>query len=149
MGFLYPVKHLVRSFLQEKHVFNLVLNTPLYFKMQIHNVEIGTSCFSSLSEVFFKKKCLNSWGITAQKMKFSIKDCFSKCDQIRRKRLLKKVTFTKEIFNGKLHFCALLDNDKMSSFRKIGFVNRSSIQRRSWQQTILCSQKDLVFSAPF
>ena len=38
---------------------------------------------------------------TAQKIKFSIKDFFSKCDQIRRKLL---VTFTEEILNGKLHF---------------------------------------------
>ena len=35
---------------------------------------------------------------TAQKMKFSIKDFFSKCDQI-------QVTFTEEILNGKLHLC--------------------------------------------
>ena len=34
---------------------------------------------------------------TAQKMKLSINDFFSKCDQIR-------VTFTEEILNGKLHF---------------------------------------------
>ena len=40
---------------------------------------------------------------TAQKMKFSIMGFFSKCDQIRRKL----VTFTEEIFNGKLHFCAV------------------------------------------
>ena len=33
---------------------------------------------------------------TAQKMKFSIKGFFSKCDHL--------VTFTEEIFNGKLHF---------------------------------------------
>ena len=31
-------------------------------------------------------------------MKFSIKEFFSKCDQIH------MVTFTEEIFNGKLHF---------------------------------------------
>ena len=34
---------------------------------------------------------------TAQKMKFSIKDFLSKCDQIRR-------LFTAEILDGKLHF---------------------------------------------
>ena len=34
---------------------------------------------------------------TAQKMKFSIKDFFSKCDQM--------VAFTEEILNGKFHFC--------------------------------------------
>ena len=37
---------------------------------------------------------------TGQKMGFSIKDFFSKCDQIRRKL----VTFTAEILNGKNHF---------------------------------------------
>ena len=41
---------------------------------------------------------------TAQKMKFSIKDFFSKCDQIADSDL---VTFTEDIFKGKLHFCAV------------------------------------------
>ena len=40
---------------------------------------------------------------TAQKVKFPVKDFFSKCDQIRSfPRIL--VTFTEEILNGKLHF---------------------------------------------
>ena len=34
---------------------------------------------------------------------FSIKEFFSKCDQIRKKNA-DLVTFNKEIFNGKLHF---------------------------------------------
>ena len=38
---------------------------------------------------------------TAQKVKFSVKDIFSKCEQIRRKLTF---TFTKKVFNGKLHF---------------------------------------------
>ena len=42
---------------------------------------------------------------TAQKMKFSIKDFFSKCDQIQFPADL--VTFVEKILNGKLHFCAL------------------------------------------
>ena len=37
--------------------------------------------------------------LTAQKKKFSIKDFFSKCDQI-----FRKLDFTQEILNGKLHF---------------------------------------------
>ena len=40
-------------------------------------------------------------------MKFSIKDFFSKCGQIRRKHLLNLehfITFTEEILNGKLNF---------------------------------------------
>ena len=41
----------------------------------------------------------------AQKMKFSIKDFFSKCDQIHRKL----VTFTEEALHGKLHFlCSIM-----------------------------------------
>ena len=44
-----------------------------------------------------------SLGLTAQKMKFSINDCFSKCDQI---------TFTDGIPNGKPHFCAVFLVDK-------------------------------------
>ena len=45
---------------------------------------------------------VNFWFYTAQKMTFSIKDFFSKCDQIHRK--LNLVTFAEEILNGKLHF---------------------------------------------
>ena len=41
---------------------------------------------------------------TAQKMKFFIKDFFSKCDQIRSFLRTALVTFTEEILNGKLHF---------------------------------------------
>ena len=41
--------------------------------------------------------------ITAQKVKFSIRDFFSKCDQIRRKLRIWS-QFTEEILNGKLHF---------------------------------------------
>ena len=37
---------------------------------------------------------------TAQKMKFSIKDFFSKCEQ----ETADFVTFTEEILNGKFHF---------------------------------------------
>ena len=46
-----------------------------------------------------------NWSNTAQKMKFSIKDFFSKCDQIRRKL----VTFTEEILNGNFIFRAVLN----------------------------------------
>ena len=40
---------------------------------------------------------------TAQKMKFSIKDFFIKCEQIR-KNPADFVTFPERILNGKLHF---------------------------------------------
>ena len=45
-----------------------------------------------------KKSILFLSPYTIQKMKFSINDFFSKCDQIRRK--LNLVTFTEEIING-------------------------------------------------
>ena len=41
--------------------------------------------------------------MTAQKMNFSSKDFFSKCDQIR-SFTADLVTFTEEILTGKLHF---------------------------------------------
>ena len=44
--------------------------------------------------------------ITAQKLKFSIKDFYSKCDQICSilQETAELATFTEEIVNGKLHF---------------------------------------------
>ena len=48
----------------------------------------------------FSENRYQSISYTAQKMKFSIKDFFSKCDQIP----ADLVTFTEEILNGKLHF---------------------------------------------
>ena len=44
------------------------------------------------------KLFIHERNITAQKMTFSIKDFFSKCDQLRN-----LVTFTEEILNGKRH----------------------------------------------
>ena len=45
-----------------------------------------------------------SFPFTAQKMKFSIQDLFSKCDQ-NSQFPADLVTFPDEILNGKLHFC--------------------------------------------
>ena len=50
-------------------------------------------------------------------MKFSIKDFFSKCDQIRRKQDL--LTFTEKILNRKLHFFV-----KCPFFNVMGFFTR-------------------------
>ena len=52
-------------------------------------IPIFLNCFSNISSSFGKVDI-------AQKLKFSFKDFFSKCDQIR--------SFTEEILNGKLHF---------------------------------------------
>ena len=47
-------------------------------------------------------------------MSFSIEDFFSKCGQIRRKLSEETAdleSFTEEIFNGKLHFCTVIQYD--------------------------------------
>ena len=62
--------------------------------------------------IISQKSIMNfPWNNAAQKMKFSIKDFFSKCDQIRSFVNVTKsavsadlVTFTEEILRGKLHF---------------------------------------------
>ena len=77
------------------------------FRMICHKVHNFTS--NKLLAVFY------IGGNTAQKIKFSIKNFFSKCDQIRRQGFLQYmwpnpqetadlVTFTEKIINGKLHF---------------------------------------------
>ena len=55
---------------------------------------------------------------TAQKMKFSIKDFFSKCDQICRKLGITGdlVTYTEEILNVRLNFCAVFLTLHLSHF---------------------------------
>ena len=66
-----------------------------------------TNNFSNIKsfQEFMKLRLLT---ITAKRMKFSIKDFFSKCDQIRRRL----VTLTEEILNGKLHFlCSVTKNN--------------------------------------
>ena len=44
-------------------MFDWALNTPLYFEIESHNIEIDTSYLNNLSEVFFKKKIQNCWNI--------------------------------------------------------------------------------------
>ena len=58
---------------------------------------------------------VSSIDVTAQKMMFSIKDFFSKCDQIRRNLQIWSVTFTEEILNGKPHFlCSVFEKCNLS-----------------------------------
>ena len=54
---------------------------------------------------------------TAQKMTFSIKDLFSKCDQIR------LVTFTEEILNRKLYFLCCDTTDFSSENDEVSIKN--------------------------
>ena len=52
---------------------------------------------------------------TAQKMKFSVKDFFGKCEQKEKKEIQRN---TKEILNGKLHFLCSPDCRKQWFYRK-------------------------------
>ena len=58
-------------------------------------------------------------GETAQKMKFSIKDFFSKCDQIQFPADL--VTFTEQILNGKFHFLCR-ESSTLWNIYVLGFI---------------------------
>ena len=59
---LYPVKYLIRSFLKKKSLTRCRIRLFI-FEMWSHNTKICKSFLSNLSEVFFKKKCRNSWSI--------------------------------------------------------------------------------------
>ena len=70
----------------------------------IHIIKILTQLndhFTNLCKWFLEKK---KYSFTTQKTKFSFKNVFGKCDQIR--NLCGLVTFTEEILNGK--FCAVI-----------------------------------------
>ena len=67
---------------------------------------------------------------TAQKVKFSITDFFSKRDQIRRE-LRSLVTFTEEICNGKLYFFVQW-NLKVTLFKLIFVFNYKHAYFYSW-----------------
>ena len=69
---------------------------------------------------------------TAQKMKFFIKDFFSKCDQILHFSA-DLVSLTEEILNGKLHFlcsehlhehCSRADHGNFLSHTSRAFINK-------------------------
>ena len=77
------------------------LNVLLRWNCKMHVLQEIWNSFCSRFSWFLMKYILH------KKMKFSIKDFFSKCGQIRRKHLLNLehfITFTEEILNGKLNF---------------------------------------------
>ena len=71
--------------------------------------------------------------VTAQKVKFSIKDFFSKCDQIRRKlriwsHLLKKSLLKNFIFCAVRNLCNMcLGDDDLISSPLVSFFDASNI----------------------
>ena len=93
----------------ELHEQNTTLSMKHWFQNQYPKVRFYH--FHKPHSYFASKMNLGSY--IAQKMKFSINDFFSKCDQIRRK-LQDLVTFTEEILNGKLHFlCSAITKNHM------------------------------------
>ena len=80
---------------------------------------------------------------TAQKMKFSIKDFFSKCDQIRRKlriwsHLLKKSLMENFIFCEVFHIARKKLNTKIFIWAESVIINNNntSFQKGNWGQNI-------------
>ena len=76
------------------YYFHMRTNIPLSFRISISvplNLYITYAIISNKEYSWFDRHCTN----IAQKIKFSIKYFFSKCDQI---------TFPEEFLNGKLHF---------------------------------------------
>ena len=70
---------------------------------------------------------MKRYSVTAQKMKFSIKDFFSKCDQIRMETA-DLVTFTEEILNGKLRFlCSVCQTHLEAFIQRVTSRNESKM----------------------
>ena len=67
------------------------------FARKLHQRFLLKPSSSDSPKIFSGNFAIFHRGVTVQKMKFSMKDFFSKCDQIR----------SSLIFNGKLHFCAV------------------------------------------
>ena len=77
-----------------------------------HIVDVSNNCHISPHNSYV-------WVIAAQKMKFFVKDFFSKCDQIR--GLLRIWShFTEDILNGKLHF---LFSDVFFNHKWLHYIN--------------------------
>ena len=70
---------------------------------------------------------------TAQETKFSIKDFFSKCDQIRRNADL--VAFTKEILNGKLPFLCCVSSLIPPVWKLIQRSDKTIIRREATERS--------------
>ena len=90
---------------------------------------------------------------TAQKMKFSITDFFSKCDMwLNQQETADLVTFAEEILNEKLHFfCAVVYFefmlDELRFWReRIGIVNGKNFNRKTTSSvTLWCYLKLIRF----
>ena len=69
--------------------------------------KMGTSAINGLIKVSNDILSVKIFSNTTQKMKFSIKNFFSKCDQIWKQETADLVAFAEEILNGKLHFACI------------------------------------------
>ena len=81
--------------------------------------------------------------VTAPKMKFSIKDFFSKCDQIR-----SLVIFTEETFNGKLHsLCSVFLIHFTPLFFCTRWGNQQSSSEMNFTKPLLLSLRQILRSS--
>ena len=65
--------------------------------------EVGVGQLNIINQLLVDLQKIVFTLLTAQKMKFSMKDFLGKCDQIRRKLRSHLVTFTVEIVNGRFN----------------------------------------------
>ena len=73
---------------------------------------------------------------TTQNTKFSIKDFFSKCYEIRSFRSADFLTFTEEILNGKLHFlCSVNVGHLGASFKNLSRKENLRVKNFTFVET--------------
>ena len=91
---------------------NFFVWMPLFFEIS-DNMCVAIVCYPVCDIINFEIYL----SVTSQKMKFYIKDFFSKCDQIR--SFQSAVTFSEEILNGKLHvLCSVLLSKRFPTWLK-------------------------------
>ena len=94
-----------------KIVIQLVVQKTLQMELLQRCYDYFTSGNLAFNKTYKRLRSTYFWSImfanfTVQKMKFSITDFFSKCDQIG-SFPADLITFTEEIYNGKLHKSAM------------------------------------------
>ena len=90
------------------YVYMINLNTDFFYPWNCRKVYFSV-CFRVLSPHFSLLLCSSAVFHTAQKMKFSIKDFFSKCDQICRKMRIWSHLLRKSLLENFI-FCAVSCN---------------------------------------
>ena len=116
-------------------------HSSLPSKSLIPAIKIVHSCYQNRSSLLLKTGKRSSETFTAQKMKFSIKDFFSRCDQIRGflriwSHLLKKSSIENILFCAVLYLCCQ-KYSYLSSKRFTKKVDQKSPSSKTFIKNIL------------